>query len=67
MSIVSELLNNLFGTRIEPRRYNDVAQLDAHTYGNTFFDSQLAKQMSERRRRGRNPRLFDRTGGLDRR
>jgi hypothetical protein len=66
MSVINDLLNSFFGSRVEPRRFNDIDQIDTVT---GLFNQLVAKQVAEQQRRtrlGRNPRLFDRTGGLDR-
>jgi hypothetical protein len=68
MSVVSDFLN-LLGVHVERPRFGDIEQIDAETYVTGLFNQLVAKQVAEQQRRtrlGRNPRLFDRTGGLDR-
>jgi hypothetical protein len=65
IKMIDELLNHFFGSRIEPRRFDDIDQIDV----TGLFDQLVSKQVAEQRRKsriGRNPYLFNRTGGLDR-
>ena len=67
--MINEILDRFFGSRVEPRRFDDIDQIDADSYVTSLFDQLLAKQIADQRRssrRGRNPRLFDRTSNLDR-
>jgi hypothetical protein len=66
--MINEILNRFFGSRVEPRRFDDIDQIDGGAVTG-LFNQLVARQVAEqqrRSRRGRNPYLFDRTSGLDR-